>query len=99
MIKSFKNKKLKKLFNGMNGGSGGGNGGGLDPNHIEDLEEILNALDKATHPQQMNLPGYDFHPLKGNRSDTYSVHVNGPWCVTFKFEGNDATAVDYEQYH
>jgi plasmid maintenance system killer protein len=29
----------------------------------------------------------------------YSVHVNGPWCITFEFEGGDATRVDFEQYH
>ena len=48
--------------------------------------EILDALVAATTPTDMHLPGYDFH-------------VNGPWCITFEFEGENAIRVDYEQYH
>ncbi|MBZ9557609.1 MULTISPECIES: type II toxin-antitoxin system RelE/ParE family toxin [unclassified Modicisalibacter] len=92
MIKKIKNKKLKALYEG-------GNGRGLNPNHVEDLEEILQALDEATAPQQMDLPGFGFHELSGDRRGYYSVHVNGPWCVTFTFDGADADQVNYEQYH
>ena len=46
----------------------------------------------------MNLPGYNFHPLRG-KPVRYSVHVSGPWCITFEFEGGNATRVDFEQYH
>ncbi|MCK0754308.1 MULTISPECIES: type II toxin-antitoxin system RelE/ParE family toxin [Chromohalobacter] len=92
MIKKIRHKKLKALYNG-------GSGVGLNPNHIEDLEEILGALDEATLPEQMNLPGYDFHTLSGDKKGYYSVHVNGPWVVTFTFDGADADQVDYEQYH
>jgi proteic killer suppression protein len=46
----------------------------------------------------MNLPGFDFHPLRG-RPLRYSVHVNGPWCITFGWQGEDAIDVDLEQYH
>ena len=45
------------------------------------------------------MPGFDFHSLKGDRKDTYSVHVNGPWCITFAFADGDAKDVDFEQYH
>jgi proteic killer suppression protein len=44
------------------------------------------------------LPGFDFHPLRG-RPQRYSVHVNGPWCITFEFDGEGADRVDFEQYH
>ena len=47
----------------------------------------------------MNLPGFDFHPLGGYVPTRYSVHVNGPWTITFGFEKGDATRVDFEQYH
>lgn len=47
----------------------------------------------------MNLPGFDFHPLKGFKPTRYSVHVNGPWCITFEFDHGDAFRVDFEQYH
>ena len=59
----------------------------------------LDALDAATKPEDMNLPGFDFHQLKGFTPMRYTVHVNGPWCLTFEFENGDAYIVDFEQYH
>ena len=56
-------------------------------------------LDAARLPEDMNLPGFNFHPLRGFRPTRYSVHVNGPWCLTFEFEDGDAVRVDFEQYH
>ncbi len=50
-------------------------------------------------PEQMNLPGFAFHALKGFAPPRYTVHVNGPWCITFAFEAGDAWRVDFEQYH
>ena len=50
-------------------------------------------------PQEMNIPGFDFHALRGFKPTRYSVHVNGPWCITFEFEDGDACRVDFEQYH
>ena len=46
----------------------------------------------------LRLPGFDFHPLKGV-PQRYSVHVNGPWCLTFGWEGENAIDVDLENYH
>ncbi|QBQ53934.1 hypothetical protein E3U44_04965 [Nitrosococcus wardiae] len=59
----------------------------------------LDRLDAIQRPEEMNLPGFDFHELKGQRPTRYSVHVNGPWCITFEFEKGDACRVDFEQYH
>jgi len=59
----------------------------------------LDRLDVATSPEQMNLPGFDFHALKGFVPIRYTVHVNGPWCITFEFDSGDAFRVDLEQYH
>jgi proteic killer suppression protein len=47
----------------------------------------------------MNVPGFDFHPLKGFDPVRFTVHVNGPWCITFEFAAGDARRVDFEQYH
>jgi plasmid maintenance system killer protein len=52
-----------------------------------------------TAREQMNLPGFDFHALKGFVPTRYTVHVNGPWCITFEFDSGDAFRVDFEQYH
>jgi proteic killer suppression protein len=59
----------------------------------------LDRLDAARRPEEMNLPGFDFHALKGHKPVRYTVHVNGPWCITFEFEQGDARRVDFEQYH
>ena len=47
----------------------------------------------------MNLPGLRLHELKGNRSGMWAVDVSKNWRVTFRFEGQDAEVVNYEDYH
>jgi proteic killer suppression protein len=58
----------------------------------------LDALDRAAQPEDMNAQGFSFHALHG-KPQRYTVHVNGPWCITFEFEEGDAYRVDFEQYH
>lgn len=58
----------------------------------------LDALQQAVAPEDMNVPGFDFHALRG-KPKRYSVHVNGPWCITFEFVEGHAWRVDLEQYH
>ena len=59
----------------------------------------LDALEQAVVPEDMNVPGFDFHALIGFDPTRYTVHVNGLWCITFEFEDGDAYRVDFEQYH
>lgn len=59
----------------------------------------LDRMDVIARPEEMNLPGFDFHPLRGFQPTRYSVHVNGSWCITFEFEDGDSCRVDFEQYH
>ena len=59
----------------------------------------MDRLDVAEKPEEMNVPGFNFHALKGFKPTRYAVHVNGPWCITFEFEGANAVRVDFEQYH
>ncbi len=47
----------------------------------------------------MNLPGYKFHGLKGDRKGTYAVSVSGNWRITFRFAEGDAVDVNLEDYH
>ena len=65
----------------------------------ERILKRLDALDAASAPDDMNLPGFDFHALRGHKPTRYSVHVNGPSCITFEFADGNALRVDYEQYH
>jgi len=65
-------------------------------------ERILRRLDRlevSARAEEMNVPGFDFHPLKGLAPVRYTVHVNGPWGITFEFDAGDAFRVDLEQYH
>ena len=48
------------------------------------LTPLVDALQQAVVPKDMNVPGFDFHALRG-KPKRYSVHVNGPWCITFEF--------------
>ena len=66
---------------------------------VDRILRRLDALDVAETPEEMNIPGFDFHRLSGRRQGTYTVHVNGPWCITFGWDRADAIRVDLEQYH
>lgn len=91
MIRSFRHKGLKELF------EKGSSGKVQKQLHARCLSR-LDALDQATEPDDVDLPGFDFHGLHG-RPKRYSLHVNGPWCITFGFEDGEAVQVDLEQYH
>ncbi len=69
-IKTFKHKGLKALFET-------GITKKIQAAHAKKIILILDRLDAASEPKDMNYPGSDFHELKGNRKGTYSVHVNG----------------------
>jgi proteic killer suppression protein len=91
MIRSFRHKGLRALF--VNG-----RGEGVRPDLRERCIECLDALDDAKLPRALNLPGYRFHALRG-LPHRYTIHVNGPWCITFEWQGVDAIRVNLEQYH
>jgi len=92
MLLSFKHKGLSELWSK-------GTTGKVDAKLHKRVQARLDALDQADNPEDMNIPGFDFHALRGFDPTRYTVHVNGPWCVTFEFEGQDAVRVDLEQYH
>ena len=91
MIKSFKHKGLSELFER-------GNTRRIRSElHSRSLRR-LEALDQAEMLNELNIPGFNFHGLQG-KPKRYSIHVNGPWCITFEWEESDAFRVDFEQYH
>jgi toxin HigB-1 len=91
MIKSFRSKP--SLICGVEKRSR------IDPRLHSRILLRLDRLDAAAAPEEMNVPGFDFHALKGFKPTRCSVHVNGRWCLTFEFEDGDACRVDFEQYH
>lgn len=58
----------------------------------------LDAIDAAKTPETLKVPGFDLHGLQG-KPRRFSVRVNGPWCITFEWEGENAVKVDLENYH
>lgn len=92
MIQSFKHKGLELFFET-------GRKSGIQDKHAKRLQLILGLLNAATSPNDMNLPGLFLHPLSGKRAAIWSVRVSGNWRVTFRFKGEHAEIVDYEDYH
>jgi proteic killer suppression protein len=92
MIRSFKSKALAELWEK-------GSARRIDARMHPRILRRLDALDRAGRPADMDVPGFDFHALRGYRPTRYTVHVNGPWCITFEFKDGDALRVDLEQYH
>ena len=91
MISSWRHKGLRELFQS-------GSSSKVRPDQHRKCLRLLDALNQAILPEEMNLPGWHFHGLKG-KPKRYAVAVNGPWRITFGFEGQDAIDVDLEQYH
>jgi toxin HigB-1 len=91
VIRSFRHAGLRELFET-----------GKSSKVRHDLQartlRRLDALDRATTLRDIDVPGFNFHRLAG-KPTRYSVHVNGPWCVTFEWDQEDACRVDLEQYH
>jgi len=92
MIKSFKHKGLKNYFDS-------GTTRGIQAAHVKKLRLQLAALDTATSIDDMDIPGYQLHTLKGNRKGLWSISVSGNWRVTFEFSDGNAFILDYEDYH
>lgn len=91
MIVSFRSKALKAFWTK-------GDASKIAPDLIPRLRRRLDALNAARLPEDMDLPGFNFRKLRG-QPVRYTVHVNGPWCVTFGWEGEDAIDLDLENYH
>jgi proteic killer suppression protein len=92
MIKSIGNKALKRWWER-------GDQSRINPVHFPKIRRAMLALDAASQPTDMNLPGYGFHGLSGDLKGFYAVKVTGNWRVIFRFDGGDAIDVDYLDYH
>jgi proteic killer suppression protein len=90
MIKGFRHRGLRELFER-------GTTAKVQKALHDRCLRRLDALHDAKRLDELKVPGFDFHALKGVKR--YTIHVNGPWCITFEFENGDADRVDLEQYH
>ena len=92
MIRLLRHKGLREYYET-------GNKRGINPDHASRLARILDRLDASVQPSDMDLPGYHLHQLSGRKKGIWSVRVSGNWRITFTFEGEDATDIDYLDYH
>ena len=92
MIRSFRHSGVEKFFHT-------GSRAGIQPRHAAKLRRQLAQLDAAAGPQDMNIPGWRVHSLKGDLRGHWAVWVDENWRVTFRFEGEDVILVDYQDYH
>lgn len=92
MIKSFKHKGIEKFYSK-------GTTAGIQSKHAKKLRFQLAALDSAQTIDDLDLPGYRLHPLKGQREGIWSITVSANWRLTFEFSEGNVYLLDYEDYH
>jgi len=92
VIKSFRHKGLQRFFDS-------GKTTGIQAKHAKRLRLQLAALDSALVIDDMRIPGYRLHQLKGKSKKRWSVWVSGNWRLTFEFDRGDVHVLDYEDYH
>jgi toxin HigB-1 len=92
VIVSFRHKGLEALYRG-------GSKKGVRPDHVDKLLRVLSALDIAESVEDLSVPAFRTHPLKGRLAGYWSIWVSGNWRVTFRFVDTDVELVDYKDYH
>ena len=71
----------------------------LSPAHVARIGRLLDDLEAANGPWDMDWPGRRLHQLTGNRRGTWSIRVSGNWRLTFRFEAGEAVDIDLVDYH
>ena len=92
MIKSFKHKGLEKFYTS-------GSTKGIQAKHTKKPSMQLAALDTAHQIEDLDIPGYRLHQLKGSLKGLWSTTVNANWRITFEFSDGNVYIVNYEDYH
>jgi len=92
MIRSFKSRALKRFYER-------GDASRIQPDHRDTIRDILARLEASTKPEDMDLPGFRLHRLKGKYAGFWAVTVRANRRVIFRFEDGNAADVDYLDYH
>lgn len=66
--------------------------------YLRKCVRILQLLDVAVVPEEMNIVGFRFHALNG-KPVRWSVRVSANYRITFGWAGENAEEVDFEDYH
>jgi proteic killer suppression protein len=92
MIHSFRHKGLSRYFERSETK-------GLQPAHVARIGRILDTLDAAERIEDMEIPDFGLHLLKGDKKGRWAVSVSGNWRITFGFADGEAIDIDLEDYH
>ena len=92
MIQSFRHTGLRRFFET-------GSFAGIQAPHAKRLRMQLTALDTARAIDDMDIPGFRLHPLKGDERGRWSIRVSGNWRLTFEFREGHCFVIDYEDHH
>ena len=92
MIRSFRSAALKRYWTKNDGGK-------ISADWLPRIVILLDRLGSSRLPNDMRLPGFGFHALKGKMKGRYSVTVSGNFRITFGWHDGDAVDVDLEDYH
>jgi proteic killer suppression protein len=92
VIRRFRHRGLRRLYEDDDSRES-------NPQHAAKIARMLARLDVATRLEQLDLPGFRLHPLKGELAGYWSITVRANWRIIFRFEEGDATDVDLVDYH
>ncbi len=92
MIRNFRSRALKRFFQR-------GDTSRVRPDHVQTVTDILTRLNASATPDDMAVPGFHVHPLKGDYKGFWAVTVKANWRIIFRFEDGHAVDVDYLDYH
>jgi toxin HigB-1 len=92
VIKSFRHKGLRLFYLT-------GKLRGIDAGHADKVRRILDRLNAATDPADVDFPGSGLHPLKGQLKGHWALRVSGNWRVVFRMINGDTFDIDYVDYH
>jgi len=92
MIENFRDRRLKRLYER-------GDRSQVAADLVDKVERVLARLDQALVIDDMDLPGYRLHRLRGELRDFWSVRLSGNWRIIFRFENGKASGIEMIDYH
>ncbi|HEY1243022.1 MAG TPA: type II toxin-antitoxin system mRNA interferase toxin, RelE/StbE family [Bryobacteraceae bacterium] len=91
MIRPFRHAGLKRMYRGDDRK--------VNAAQRARIRRVLAALDNAETIEELNLPGYRLHPLKGELKSFWSITISGNWRIIFRLEEENVFDVDLIDYH
>ena len=91
VVTSFRSKGLEEIY--LTGKTRR-----IGAEYVRKCVRILQSLEVAAQPEEMNVTGFGFHRLHGSPR-RWSVRVTGNYRISFGWSGEEALEIDFEDYH